>query len=404
MPPEPSIPYARPDLDRSEAAAVLRVLRSGWIARGPQARRFERACAERLEASHAIACSSGSGALEIALRALGIGPGDQVVVPTLTWVASAMAVRVVGAEPVFCDVDARTLNATRETVAAAWTERTRAVVAVDLAGVPHDAAGLRALCDARGAFLVEDAAHAFGARFPDGTPVGRDGLAHATCFSFHPTKTITTAEGGLVTCDDAALAERLRRVRSGGLTRDFPGARGPWDLCATDVGGNHHLSELHAALGLVQLERLDELLERRRSACAALYACLHALEGEIELPVHPPGSSHNLFLVRLPPPDDAARRDALLAHVRAAGVQAHVHYPLLHRQPVFAAGEPPALPVAESYERRALTLPLFPSIRPEELARVFDALSAALVACPPRELLASAHATQDGLPRSASRR
>jgi perosamine synthetase len=385
---EAAISRCRPELGELELRAVSETLSSGRLASGPQARRFEQECALRLGASHAVACSSGGAALESALRGLGVGAGDEVVLPTLARVPAAMAVRLVGARPVFCDVEERFHALTRESVSAVWSERTRAVVALDMAGVPHDALGLRALCDARGAFLVEDAAHAFGARFPDGTSVGRDGVAHVTVFDFQPSGTITTAEGGLVTCDDAELAERVRRFRSGGVTCDFPGSRGPWDSCATGVGGDHGLSELHAALGLAQLRRLDELLERRAAAAGALAARLHALEGELELPIHPSGSSHNLFIVRLATPDESARRDAVVAHMRSAGVSACVHWPLLHRQPAFAASDPGpgALPVAEGYERAALSLPLHPSLRPEELARIFDALSAALVACPPRGL------------------
>lgn len=379
--PEARIPYSRQLLGEEEIAAVSEVLRGGWITRGPLAGRFELACAERLQASHAIACTNGSAALEIALRGLGVGPEDEVIVPTLTWVATAMAVRLVGAQPVFCDVDPVTHTLASDAVSARWSERTRAVIAVDMAGVPHDVLALRRLTDDRGAWLIEDAAHAFGARFPDGAPVGCDRRAHVATFSFHPAKTITTAEGGLITCAEASLAERLRRIRSGGITRDFDGARGPFDFQATEVGSNYHMSELHAALGLVQLERLDDLLDQRRAAYEGLLRGLQALEQELELPVHPPGSSCNLFIVRLRGDAlDSSRRDAVIAHMRERGVSAHVHYPLLHRQPIFATDAHASLPVAERYDRRALTLPLFPGITPAEIERVEQALSESLAA------------------------
>lgn len=381
--PEPPIPYCRQFTGEEEIAALAEVLRGGWIARGPRAVHFEDACAERLQASHAISCSSGSSALEIALRGLGVGPGDEVLVPTLTWVATAMAVRLVGATPVFADVDPDTLALTPETALEGWSARTRAVIAVDMAGVPHDARALRELCEERGAWLVEDAAHAFGARFPDGAAVGADGRAHVATFSFHPAKTITTAEGGLLTCADPGLAERLRRIRSGGITRDFEGSRGRYDFRATDLGGNHHLSELHAALGLVQLGRLDRLLELRRGAARALGERLAELGANVLLPTHPQGSSWNLFIVRLPdegsPAEVAARRDELLTRLQSQRIATHVHYPLLHRQPVFRApGARRRFPQAERYERTALSLPLFPGMTAAEIERVAAALAAAL--------------------------
>ncbi len=379
-----NIPYCRQHLGEEEIAAVTEVLRGGWIARGGRARAFEQECAERLDASCAIACSSGSAALEIALRGLGIGSGDEVIVPTLTWVATAMAVLQVGAVPVFCDVDAVTHSVTCDTVLAAWSDRTRAVIAVDFAGVPHEVFALRRLCELRGAFLVEDAAHAFGARYSDRTPVGRDCAAHVATFSFHPAKTITTAEGGLLTCADVDLAERLRRIRSGGITRDFEGSRGAYDYLATEVGSNFHMTELSAALGLVQLGRLGELLAWRRAAFDRILAALQPLKDELDLPVHPAGSSHNLFVVELTgDPVASGRRDSILEFLRGNGVMAHMHYPLLHRQPVFrTAGAPPTLPVAERYEACALTLPLFPAITPEQIARVAEALTRALAAIP----------------------
>ncbi|MEO0652742.1 MAG: DegT/DnrJ/EryC1/StrS family aminotransferase, partial [Planctomycetota bacterium] len=352
----------------------------------PRGKAFEAACAERLQASHAVACASGSAALEIALRGLGIGPGDEVIVPTLTWVATGMAVLQVGARPVFCDVDPTTHNATVESVSRAWSPRTRAVVCVDFAGVPADVEGLRRLCDERGAGLVEDAAHSFGATHPNGRPVGTDGAAHVATFSFHPAKTITTAEGGLLTTSNAPLAERLRRIRSGGLTRDFDGSRGGWDCLATEVGGNFHLNELSAAIGLVQLERVDELLELRAQAYADLYDALEPLAsaGRLARPTHPAGSSHNLFVVEL---EERFDRDAVLRGLADEQVRAHVHYPLLHRQPVFAsqATDRQALlwpeasyEVAECHVERALSLPLFAGLTQDQIDQVATALERVL--------------------------
>lgn len=376
------IPYCRQSLGEAETRAVLEVLESGWIARGPRSREFESRCAERLGASHATSCANGSAALEIALRGLGIGPGDEVIVPTLTWVATAMAVRLVGATPVFADVDPATRNLTVETARERWSERTRAVIAVDMAGIPCPAHGLRSLAEEHGAFLVQDAAHSFGATWSDGRPVGCDGAAHVTTFSFHPAKTITTGEGGLVTTEDPELAERLRRIRSGGITREFAESRGGYDYLATEVGSNYHLTELQAALGLVQLDRLDELLGRRWHAANLLLAELQSIEG-LALPEHPHGSSWNLFIVELQDAD-GDRRDRVLELLREKGVGAHVHYPLLHRQPVFGCElDDSRFPGAVRYFDGALTLPLFADLEPAQIKRVARALGEALESTAP---------------------
>jgi UDP-4-amino-4-deoxy-L-arabinose-oxoglutarate aminotransferase len=378
--PEERIPYCRQTLGEEEIEAVTAVLRSGWITRGPLAGQLETRCAERLQASHAVACSSGSAALEIALRGLGIGPGDEVIVPTLTWGATAGAVLLVGATPVFCDVDELTHNATPVTVEACWSKRTRAVIVVDFAGIPCDLRALGDLTRARGAFLIEDAAHAFGSLHASGIPVGGDGTADVVTFSFHPAKTITTAEGGLLTCEDGRLAERLACIRSGGVTRGFEGSRGGFDVRFSELGSNHHLSEIHAALGLVQLDRLDDLIARRREAARELTDALGPHAHALELPQHPPGSCWNLYIALLAGDAQGSDpRDGMLAHLSEAGIAAHLHYPLLHRQPLFApyAGQR-SFPVAERYERRALTLPLFPELTPAQIARVAGAVGEAL--------------------------
>lgn len=371
------IPYCKQTLGEEEIAAVTEVLRSGWIVRGPLAKQLEERVASRVHASHAISCCNGSAAIEIALRGLGIGPGDEVVVPTLTWVSTASAVRLVGATPVFCDVDPDTHNVTPETVLAAWTPNTKAVVAVDLCGVPCDVRALRELTQSKGAALISDAAHSFGATHEDGTPVGADGYADITTFSFHPAKTITTGEGGMLTCQDAELGERLRRIRSGGMTREFEGSRGGFDFEVVDIGSNYHLSEIHAAIGLVQLGRMDEFLAARKSLAQEMTEQLKPLAHKLRLPEHPDGSSWNLYVVELVgDAESSTERDELIKSLNEAGVAAHLHYPLLHKQPIFDSGG--SLSNAERYERRALTLPLFPELTKSQIERVANALEQAL--------------------------
>ncbi|MCL4156533.1 UNVERIFIED_CONTAM: hypothetical protein GTU68_000588 [Idotea baltica] len=377
----PRIPYCRQSIGEEEIEAVTRVLRSGWITRGPLAKELESHCAELLQASHAIACTNGSAALEIALRGLGVGPGDHVIVPTLTWVATASAIRLVGAEPVFCDVDPVTHCATPDTVQAAWTPETKAVIVVDMCGVPCDIRGLRDLTRTNGAFLIEDAAHSFGAQHPEGNTVGSDGFADVATFSFHPAKTITTAEGGLVVCEDDAIAKRMRSIRSGGIEREFSGSRGGFDFEVDELGSNYHLSELHAAIGLVQLDRLEEFVQERRRLAQVITEQLRGFGDALILPEHPEGSCWNLFVVELNiDAEDSATRDALIAAMSAAGIAVHVHYPLLHEQPLFASAPPSGpFPIAERYERRAFTLPLFPGLRPEQITRVVSALGEILL-------------------------
>lgn len=374
------IPYCKQTLGEEEIAAVAEVLRSGWIVRGPLSKQLEERIASRVQASHAIACSSGSAALEIALRGLDIGPGDEVIVPTLTWVSTASAVRLVGAKPVFCDVDSVTHCVTPETVLAAWTPKTKALIAVDMCGVPCEVRALRELTESKRAALISDAAHSFGATHADGTPVGADGFADITTFSFHPAKTITTGEGGMLTCQDPKLAERLRRIRSGGMTRDFEGSRGGFDFQVIDVGSNYHLSEIHAAIGLVQLDRMDEFLEARGILAQHMTEQLKTFADRIRLPQHPAGSSWNLYVVELTGDSiGSTERDELIKSLAKAGVVAHLHYPLLHTQPIFTRDhDGRSFPVAESYERCAFTLPLYPELTKSQIDRVVNALEQAL--------------------------
>lgn len=377
-----SIPYCRHETGAAEERAVLAALRSGWIARGPLTRRFEEALAQQVGASHAVACSSGTSALELALRAAGIGSGDEVLVPSLTWVATAMAVRVVGAVPVFVDIDRRTLCASVTDARRKVTARTRAAIVVDFAGRGHDLAAWRELCNAHEMTLVADAAHAFGGRYPGGTVIGADEGADLTTFSFHPAKTITTGEGGMVTTSDPRLDERLRVLRAGGMTRDFPTSRGPWDFQVSLEGGNHHLSELQAALGIAQLEKVDDLLRRRRGCVQIYEALLARSDAPWELPEHPEGSACNLYIIQLPDSPGGALRNEVARRLREDGVHCAVHYALLHRQPLFTAGvHETRLPDSERYERRALTLPLYPGLGEGEQALVARKLGEAVAFC-----------------------
>lgn len=352
------IPIARPVIGDEEREAVLRVLESGQLAQGPLVREFEEAFARWLGVREAVAVSSGTAALILALQALGIGPGDEVITTPFSFIATANAVLYVGARPVFADVREDDFNLDPEAVAARITPRTRAILAVHLYGHPAPVGELAALAERHRLLLIEDAAQAHGARV-DGRPVGTFGTA---CFSFYPTKNMTTGEGGMVTTDDPQVAALLRRLRDHGRC-----GRYQHDLLAY----NWRLTDIAAALGLVQLRRLEEMNDRRREN--ARYLSRH-LRGVV-LPRERPGCRHvyHQYTVRVP----GGRRDALLAHLRQRGIGAEVYYPTpIHRQPLYQErGYRDRLPVAERLAGEVLSLPVHPSLRREELDRIAAAVN-----------------------------
>jgi len=252
----PFIPYGRQWVDEDDIAAVGAVLRSDWLTTGPAVDAFEDAFAERVGAGHAVALSSGTAALHAAMRALGIGPGDEVIVPALTFAASANCAVYEGARPVFCDIEPGSLVIDPAAATRLISPRTRAIIAVDYAGQPADYGALRALADAHGLALVADGCHALGARL-DGVPVGA--LADITAFSLHPVKHISAGEGGVATTADAALAAHMRRFRNHGIDSDARAREqaGAWDYDMVELGYNYRLSDIHCALAHSQLGRLD---------------------------------------------------------------------------------------------------------------------------------------------------
>ena len=370
------IPYGRQSIDDDDVAAVIEALRSDWLTTGPRVEEFEAALAACTGSRDAVAVSSGTAALHAALHALGIGPGDEVVVPTLTFAATANAVLYTGATPVFADVDPETLLIDAASAAAAIGPSTAAVVAVDYAGQPAEYGALRALCDRRGLALVADACHSLGGDL-HGRPVGS--LADASCFSFHPVKHVTTAEGGAVTIDDAETATRLRRFRNHGITTDHRerARTGSWAYQQVELGFNYRLSDLQCALGTSQLRRLPEWIARRRALAARYDELLESVEGVTPLALRDgAGHAYHLYVVQL-----AADRDTVFAELRAAGIGANVHYVPVHLHPYYRErlGTGPGLcPVAEDAFSRILSLPLFPALTPSDVARVVDELARAV--------------------------
>lgn len=368
------IPVMRPTLGEEEARAVADVVRSGWVAQGPRVAEFERAFAASVGAAHGVATSSCTTALHLALHVLGIGPGDEVVVPSLSFIATANAVRYCGARPVFADVDERTGNLAPATVAAVRTSRTRAVLVVHQAGVPADVPALRAAHPDLP--IVEDAACAAGSTWA-GRPVGQGALMAA--WSFHPRKLLTTGEGGMLTTDDAQRAARLRRLREHGMSvsaadRHALGRNGVEEY--SEVAFNYRLTDIQAALGLVQLRRLPEIVSRRRDL-ASRYADLLAPLG-LRTVQDPPGGTGNFQSFWVVLPDHAPAVTDVLTTLAAAGVAARRGIMAAHLEPAYAGHPHGPLPVTEHLATRSLLLPLHHDLTADDQRTVVSALGAAL--------------------------
>ncbi|WP_298459540.1 DegT/DnrJ/EryC1/StrS aminotransferase family protein [uncultured Cellulomonas sp.] len=369
----------QPWLGAEEIAAVTEVIRSGWVAQGPRVAAFEQEFARVQQADHAVAVSSCTTALHLALVVAGIGPGDDVVVPSFSFIATANAVVYVGARPVFADVDPVTGNLTADTVAAAMTPGTRAVIVVDQGGVPVDLGAVRGLCDPLGVVVVEDAACGAGSTYR-GRPVGVG--ADVAAWSFHPRKIVTTGEGGMVTTSRPEWADRARRLREHAMS--VSAAERHASVLAPaeqylEVGFNYRMTDLQAAVGIVQLGRLPEVVARRREIAAVYTDQLAEVPG-LRPVADPPWGTCNFqsFWVEVGP-DFPLDRDALLAHLAAAEVSARRGIMATHRQPAYAgrdAGSQP-LPVTEHLTDSTLILPVFHQMSGAQIEQVADALRSA---------------------------
>jgi len=368
------IPVMIPWLGEEEAKAASDAVLSGWVAQGPRVAEFERAFAERVGAEHAVAVSSCTTALHLSLVALGLGPGDEVIVPSLSFIATANAVRYVGAEPVFADVDPATGNLTAATVDAVRTPRTEAVLAVHQGGVPADVHSLRAACAEWDLPLVEDAACAIGSTV-GGKPVGHGALLAA--WSFHPRKLVTTGEGGMVTTDDAEWAARLRRLREHGMSASAAerhASNKPVLESYLEVGFNYRMTDVQAAIGLVQLDKLDAMIARRRELAARYEELLHDVVGltPVRDPAH--GQSNFQSYWVLLDEDFPVGRDDLLAALADAGVSARRGIMAAHLEPAYVDHPRAPLPVTERLTRDSLILPLFHTMTEAQQDRVVAAL------------------------------
>ncbi|KAB7741930.1 UDP-4-amino-4,6-dideoxy-N-acetyl-beta-L-altrosamine transaminase [Nostocoides sp. F2B08] len=374
------IPYGRQIIEDDDVAAVIGVLRGDWLTTGPTVVTFEEEFAAFVEAPHAVAVSSGTAALHLSALAADLGPGDEVIVPALTFVASANAARYVGATVVFADVDPDTWLIDVDAVRGLITDRTRAIVGVDYAGAPCDWPALRELADTHGLVLIEDAAHAPGATI-DARPVGS--IADFTCFSFHPVKHLTTAEGGMVTTTTAERAARLKSLRGHGIANDFRAreSEGTWEYDQRELGYNYRLPDTACALGLSQLHKQPEWLDRRRQI-AKRYDEAFAGMPEVQTQVVPDGrvSAWHLYPVRITTPDASKARARVFARMRDAGIGVNVHYRPVYLNSYYRdLGYPEGLcPQAEAVYSGLLSLPMWPGLTEAQQDHVVATLSAAL--------------------------
>ena len=374
------IPLSDIDFGPEEQQAVLEVLKSCWLTMGAVTRQFEQEFAAFTGSKHAVAVTNATAALHLACVAAGLGPGDEAILPSLTFVATANAVRYTGARPVFADIaGGADLNISVEAVEACITPLTRALLVVHYGGYACDMPAILAVARKHGLFVIEDAAHAIGSQL-DGRMLGTWG--EVGCFSFFSNKNMTTGEGGMLVTDDDRLAERLRTLRSHGMTSlTWDRHKGhAWSYDVVDLGYNYRIDEIRSALGRVQLEKLP----RNNQLRSELTTHYHALLGEfcpsVALPFesHPGISACHLLPILLP---EAVSRQAVMEQMKARGIQTSIHYPPVHQFSAFRemdVAPAGALAQTESVGRRELTLPLYPGMSPAEVSIVVDALRESL--------------------------
>jgi dTDP-4-amino-4,6-dideoxygalactose transaminase len=370
------LPYCRPCTGDAEASAAADALRNGWLTAGPQTAAFEEAFARASGVSHAVALNSCTAGLHLAMAALGIGPGDDVVMPSLTFAAGAQCAIELGARPVFCDVDAETLSASVATIAAALTPATKAIVAMPYAGRPHGARDLAAFANERGIPLIEDAAHAAG-MLDGGAWAGR--WSTAAVYSFYATKNLTTGEGGMLLTNDPQLADRVRRLSLHGMSRDAwrrYGASGSWRYDILEPGYKYNFTDIAASVGLVQLGRLAGM-QARRDEIARRYLCeLGGVRGlSFARPASARGDRHAWCMFPLlVGPAASVGRDELVERLRERNVGTSVHYIPTHRFTAYRGLERGPLPNTEAAADRILSLPLYPSMSDEDVDDVVSAV------------------------------
>jgi perosamine synthetase len=358
------IPVARPVIGQDEISAVTAVLESGMLAAGERVSEFERNFADYCGTTHAVAINNGTAALHAALLAADIGHGDEVIVPSFSFIATATAVSMTGAKPIFVDVDEQTFGIDPAKVQENVSPKTKAVIGVHLFGQPFDIQGIKQVCESHNLILIEDAAQAQGAMF-NGEKTG--GFGQFGCFSFYATKNMTTGEGGMVTTSEKAFADRLRLLINHGQSEKY---------LHTRLGYNYRMTDIAAAIGLVQLKKLEKFNTRRRKN--AEYYDSHISVKGLVTPVVAPGMHHvyHQYVIRLTDEFPMKRAD-FLEYLKAKGIGTAVHYPIpIHRQPLYAnALEPDTCPVSTSLASSVMSIPVHPLLDQKELTYISDAIN-----------------------------
>ena len=391
-PAEHFLPYGRQTIGSDDIESVLSVLRSDYLTTGPTNQLFEETLASRVNAQHAVVCSSGTAALHLAALALDLGPGDSVIVPTLTFLATANAARFVGAEVIFADVDPHTglmgpeelLDAIRK-----CSGTPRAVFPVHLNGQSVDMERIATIASTHGLYVVEDACHALGTRYLTSDsgeePVGSCAYSDLTIFSFHPLKAVAMGEGGAITTNREGLASRLKKLRNHGMSRDpedfvnrslgfsEDGRPNPWYYEMQELAYNYRASDIHCALGLSQLNKLDHLISRRRSLSAGYSEQLRDITPDLTLlpSVQWSDSAWHLHVVHIDFKRVGLSRARLIRTLRDAGIGSQVHYLPVHLQPYYVDRYgSQVLPGGEAYYQTCLSLPLYPAMTQADVCRV----------------------------------
>jgi UDP-4-amino-4,6-dideoxy-N-acetyl-beta-L-altrosamine transaminase len=383
------IPYSCQTIDGDDIQAVVDVLKSSWLTQGPTVERFEQVVAGYCGNRHAVAVSSATAALHLACLAIELGPGDCLWTSPITYVASANCARYCGADVDFVDIDLRTFNLSSEVLseklAAARQsgKLPKAVLAVHMAGAPCDMRRLRDLADEYGFYLLEDASHALGSRYAE-RPIGSPDYADITVFSFHPVKNITTGEGGMAVTRNSAFSERMRLLRSHGVTRD-PAALGDlagqgWYYEQQELGYNYRLTDIQSALGISQMSRLDAFTEARNRIAGVYRNALESLPLSTQVVGENDYSACHLFIVRLHTENGGLDRRKIFDALRARGIGVNVHYIPVHTQPYYRSlgFEPEKCPESLRYYDGSLSLPIFPRLTDEQQAQVISALGEVL--------------------------
>jgi dTDP-4-amino-4,6-dideoxygalactose transaminase len=388
------IPFHRPSIGRDEIDAVTRVLESKWLTTGPVTHAFERAFAEYVGCKYALAVNSCTAALQLGLDAIGIGPGDEVLVPAYTFTATAEVVTYFGARPVLCDSIKGGFNIDPADAAQRVTERTRAIIPVHIAGEPCDLAAIRSLADKHGLCVIEDAAHALPAAY-QGKRIGS--ISELTAFSFYATKTITTGEGGMLTTDNDEYARRAAVMRLHGISGDAwkrYSKEGSWFYEVLEAGYKLNLTDLQSALGMAQLKKADQFAAARAELAQFYFERFSGIE-ELELPPSASsGSEHSwhLFILRIRPEFCDLNRAILIDRLKRAGIGTSVHFIPLHLQPYYQqafAYAPGDFPQAEDAYQRCFSLPIYPDLTKQEAKRIADAVEQVVLQSQQRILMAA---------------